>query len=191
MYSPSKQKLVKQNRSRGKIVFFLTIVVLLIVVIAGILEKTGVTDFYQKSQSKTPTEVAPQPTINLEPPTSEESKAGDQQKDQIVQQETKPPTPAMNAKVIIVDASQYDTSVEVRAFASNVIKNGTCTFTFTKSGESSIEKTEPAYADASSSPCIALTVDRSEFPSAGTWQLTVKYTSEGIEGSAESSLQLQ
>ena len=66
MYSPSKQKLVKQNRSRGKIVFFLTIVVLLIVVIAGILEKTGVTDFYQKSQSKTPTEVAPQPTINLE-----------------------------------------------------------------------------------------------------------------------------
>lgn len=194
MYSTSKQKQNKiQKPSIKKILVIGILIAVFFAATAVVLEKSGVTNFYQRTPAPSAAPQDPQPTINLGPPTDEEAAAGDQQKEEIVKDETAPTptTPTTTANVVIVDASQYDTEVEVRAFASNVIKDGTCSFTFKKSGESTIEKSVPAYADASSSPCIALTMARSDFPSGGNWQLTVKYTSEGIEGSAETSLQLQ
>ncbi len=128
------------------------------------------------------------PTINLEPPTEVEQQAGDEQKKEIIERDENISIPN-TAKVVIVDASQYDSKVEVRAFAANVISDGTCVITFTK-GAASIQKEVAAFADASSSPCISLTVPRSEFTSNGEWSVTVVYNSATIRGSSTTTLEI-
>lgn len=203
MYLTSKQKFTQTTKinktnknpkmSPKKALLIGIVLVVLAIATLVLLEKTGVTNFYERSQPSSPTPTEPQPRINLDPPTEEEAAAGDQKKDEIVQQEQEEdgaPDPATKTSVTIVDASQYDTEIEVRAFASS-IKDGTCVITFEQAGQVKIVKSVPAYADASSSPCIALTLPRSEFPTAGKWHVTVEYSSEGLEGSAETSLQLQ
>lgn len=128
-------------------------------------------------------------TIDYGPPSEEEKVAGDKQKDLILEQEKNLLVPD-GANVIIVDSSQYSNEIEVRAFASNIIADGTCKVSFSKDAYL-IEKEVPAYADASSSPCIALSVPRSEFQTSGTWEVTVQYFNSNIKGSASSTIEVE
>lgn len=130
----------------------------------------------------------PERTINYSPPTEDEKAAGDKQKDETIQQENR--SIPNTAQVVIVDAGQYGNIIEVRAFVSNVIANGTCTVTFTKGG-SKVIKTVPARADASSTPCVNVEVPRSEFAQTGTWEVTVLFESEKAKGSSSSKLEIQ
>lgn len=114
--------------------------------------------------------------VNYGPPTKQEQEAGDIKKQQIVDENKEIPD-VNNATLVITDAEQYDNEIEVRAFVSNVIKDGDCNIKFT-SGENEINKQVPAYEDASTTPCIALSIPRNEFPVAGTWQVEVTYTSK-------------
>jgi uncharacterized protein YpmB len=123
--------------------------------------------------------------INFDPPTQEEQAVGDQVKQEIAseeeqQEETEEVLPN-GAEVVLVDASQYSDEIEVRAFVSNIIEDGTCTITFTQ-GTSSFTEEVPAYADASTTTCIALTVPRSDFTSTGIWDVEIVYTSPSIQG---------
>jgi len=156
------------------------------------LEKSGKIDLYHKNA---PQESTPQNSINYSPPTKEESSAGDKQKATIVKNSnadtSTPSSQDKTAEVIIVDASQYSDVVEVRAFVANHIEDGTCTYTFTKDN-SKIVKTEPANADASTTPCITLDIPKSEFKLAGTWNLVVDYisTSAGISGTSSKTVEV-
>ena len=122
--------------------------------------------------------------INLEPPTEEEQKAGNTQKEKIVeeQQVEKENQLPNEVSVVITDASQYNDEVEVRAFVNNIIEDGVCTVTFSL-GQTKIDKEVPAKAQASSTTCLTLTVPRSEFSSTGEWSVLVKYKNQKIMGS--------
>lgn len=169
------------------------LVILLIGLTLFILEKTKVTNFYEKTPVPSNTSTG-QPTINLDPPTEEEAKAGDEIKEDIIkneaEQQQKPTTDKTLAEIVIVDSTQYDNEIEVRAFVSNILKDGTCTFEFTN-GSEKITKTMPATADASSTPCMTLVVPRSEFTKTGTWNLTVSYDSDTASGSSKSSVEVK
>ena len=87
-----------------------------------------------------------------------------------------------------MDANQYGDQVEVRAFA-NSIEDGTCSYTFTM-GDNSFTKSTPAYADASTTPCINLEVSVADFSSSGTWNLFIQYESASFKGIAETSIEV-
>lgn len=155
------------------------------------LEKTGVTNFYTSTPSDSSSSGVEVNKINLDPPTDIEQNAGDVQKEKNVQQQdSEPPTQGTKAaSVIIVDSTQYDSIIEVRAFASNVVKDGTCKITFTND-DTSFSKEVPAKADASTTPCLALNVPRADFKTSGTWQVTVEYITANISGTASSTLEV-
>lgn len=127
-------------------------------------------------------------TVDYAPPSDEEAQTGNKKKTEIVETtETQIPD---TAKIAIVDASQYDDIIEVRAFVSNIVENGTCKFTFIQ-GDHKIIKNTPAIADASTTPCTNLTIPISELPANGTWVLTVTYSNGKITGSASSTIKVK
>lgn len=87
--------------------------------------------------------------------------------------------------VIIVDAGQYERTIEVRAYAADVSESGVCTFTFTQ-GSSSLVRTTTASPSAQTTSCAALDISTPEFPTLGTWNLVVSYSSSTSEGSSNS-----
>lgn len=128
-------------------------------------------------------------TINYDPPTEEEQNSGDTRKEEIVNNDkpTTPPQPsdpAKTATVIITDAGQYDNVIEVRAFIPDHYQDGTCIITFRR-GSQTVSKDTPAFRDATTTICTNPLIERSEFPSAGDWQVTVSYKSAGAAGQSE------
>ncbi|MCA9346755.1 hypothetical protein KC960_04660 [Candidatus Saccharibacteria bacterium] len=177
--------MAKQKKS--KILLITLLVIVALGCILFVLEKTGVTDFYHKNN--TTEQSTPTPTINYEPPTNEEKQQADTQK-QINENTDKNTQLPNTAEVVIVDANQYDQNIEVRAFVSNVIQDGTCEITFIK-GNTEFSKTTSAKADASTTPCLAVTVPRSEFIESGEWTVKVSYENSTITGEAEAKMTLQ
>lgn len=92
-------------------------------------------------------------------------------------------SPPQSTQVVIVDASQYGTTFEVRAYAV-APENGTCTFVF--SGPSTLTKQSTATPGPTTSPCKTVDVPTSEFSSKGAWKLTVTY--ESASGNYKGSL---
>lgn len=193
MYTNSKQtKTQKNNLLRSRTLLVLLSVFLLAGGILFALEKSGVTNFYQRSPSQSAV-TQPENTINYDPPTENEVQAGNEQKQAIIQNEPQQPTePAQEVTVTIVDANQYGDEIEVRAFVPSIVRNGTCSFTFTNPS-GMVEKSGPASADASSTLCISQVIPRSEFSSAGQWDLTVRYLSdnETITGIANTVVEVK
>jgi hypothetical protein len=171
----------KPQQKNGKKVLLLPLLILLLGGIVFGLEKSGVINLYSRDEASNSNTPNPVNTVNYDPPTEEEKNAGDEQKEEIVSEENTQNQKPDSAEVIIVDASQYGDEIEVRAFVANVIESGTCTFWFHKLNIE-ITKTTPAYADASTTPCITLTIPRSEFPEAGDWGLTVSFESASVKG---------
>ncbi len=124
--------------------------------------------------------------INYSPPTEEELLSANEKKKEIVS-ENDNKTADLDAHVTIVDANQYENSIEIRAFASNVVQDGMCVITFTRNS-TVITKQTSAYADASSTPCANIEVPRSEFAENGEWKVSVAYTSSDGKYKGESTI---
>lgn len=162
----------------------LSIALAVTVFIAGtvlVLEKKGVIDLLNNNPSFV---INNGETINYGPPTEDEKRAADEQKDKIVRVDT--PSHDNNqskrsANVIITDAGQYDSTIEVRAFIQNHYQDGTCTITFLKDGNK-VEKSTLAYRDATTTVCTNPLFPREEFKDSGDWHLTVTYASESAYG---------
>ena len=130
--------------------------------------------------------------INFGPPTDNEAAAGDLIKPKLVEEEdaTDENSHTSNAQVVIVDASQYDNTIEVRSFVSNIIENGSCTITITNESGSTITRTVDAAAEASTTLCQGIEIDRSEFTTPGIWNVLVKFTGSSSSGEASTSMVL-
>ena len=183
--------------TKNKKLLIILATLLLIASMLFILEKIKVINLYERTPEPN-NSTSNEPKIDLGPPTEEESKAGDVKKEEIINQEQNNQSSGSNgstgnkseAEVVIVDASQYDSEVEVRAFASNVVQNGTCIFEFTN-GTESFTKSMPASADASTTPCMTLTVPRAQFKQSGSWNLSVIFESSSYKGQATSEVNIQ
>jgi hypothetical protein len=172
------------NKLRINSRVFLIIALLIVLATGGVFA-------YRRFATVTP---AKDPSINYGPPTVEEQRAGDEQKEKIVEEDKKQPSPTpqspTKAEVVIVDASQYGGEIEIRAYVSNIYADGTCTATFTK-GTQKVEKEGDAFKEATNTQCKTITIPRSEFPSAGTWNVTVAFSSASSSGEATGTIQVK
>lgn len=133
------------------------------------------------------TTMRPVNSVDYSGPTQDEQKAGDTQKEENQNREKIDTQPqATTATVVITDASQYDSSIEVRAYIPNIYTSeGTCTATFTKAGAKTVTVSGTPFKDATTTQCGAMDVSRSAFAAAGTWSVTVSYKSSTATGSSE------
>lgn len=159
----------------------------MLILLVGGLAAAWQSGVFRSSESNTSSS-GPEATnvVDYGPPTEEEQKAGDNVKESVTTENTGTNTQPGNksVNVIITDATQYDSIIEVRSFVPNHIEDGVCTITFTKGAET-LQKTANAFADASTSICTNPTIERSEFSSAGTWNLVVAYNSKTATGKSE------
>lgn len=173
-----------RKKTRSKYILLAIAVLVAISIVLFALEAIGVTNFYQKT-SDTNSEVN---KVNYNPPTEDERKTGDKQKEETVQEEANRNSPPeqnkSSANVVISDAAQYENVVEVRSYVSNHYEDGTCTFKLVQGGQV-VEKTTQAYRDVSTTICNNPLFNRSQFPSPGNWQITVTYSSAGAQGISE------
>lgn len=131
--------------------------------------------------------------VNYSPPTEEEQRAGHQaeqsstnqeERHSQVEKETTQTGDKKNVPVIITDAGQYDDVVEVRSFIPGYTEDGTCKIIF-QHGNQSFTKEMPAKKDVSSTICLNPQLNRSNFRSAGEWQVRVIYESVAAAGESE------
>lgn len=187
----------KSNKKKYYLVFLVAILGVFLVLV--VLEVVGATDFYQRTNSTNSLdsqsdnsvdtmEPANSREINYGPPSESDVTNADKNKENITDNETT----IDKAEVVIVDATQYDNEVEVRAFVPNVIEKGECTFTFMKDSLV-VERKTNAFPDASSTPCISLDLTASDFSLKGIWDVAVKYkgTTTGIQGEANTTIEIK
>jgi hypothetical protein len=123
-------------------------------------------------------------SVDYSGPTEEEVASGDKQKAENVERDNQPNTPPHTANVVVVDGSQYNDTVEVRAYISNIYEDGgECTATLTNNGPT-ITETSKAFKDATTTQCGTIDIPRSKFATAGDWQLLVTYSSASVTGTA-------
>lgn len=127
--------------------------------------------------------------VNYGPPTEEEKQAGDRQKELVDKTEAQRNQPQDNSQkknvsVEITDAGQYDDIIEVRSFIPNHFQNGVCIITFAK-GDQKLIKQTPAKTDISTTICLNPNIARSEFSSAGNWQMYIEYNAKNAIGKSE------
>lgn len=160
--------------------------IIIILLIAGLL--------IYRSQTNPAYEVNPATNepgtekLNLDPPTEEDKQRVETHKQELVRQQEEQGQSSPSGRTvtpIITDAGHYDQSIEVRAFVPGIYEaGGTCQIDFAKDNQK-VSKQVAAVQDATTTRCTNLAVPRSEFPSAGSWSVTVKYLSQSSNGSSE------
>jgi hypothetical protein len=164
----------------------------IILVAAVIVVALGGVGFAYKNSKHVDSSVRAPNSVDYSGPTKQEATAGDAQKDANKDREKiDTQTPATSqASVVLVDSTQYDNTVEIRGYVSNVYEDGgTCTATLTN-GTAKVTKTSTAFKDATTTQCGAIDIARSEFSTAGTWNLTLVYSSPTSTGQATSEVKV-
>ncbi len=163
---------------------------LIIITTAFLLIASAVTfaTIKRKTNSKTAT-TRSGGSINYSPPTKEEVKQADENKEQISKQSEEQPkktsTGKQNVTVVITSVNPSDQDVTIISYVQGIFEDdGNCTATLTK-GSSKVAKKGKAFADVSTTVCEPIIIPRSEFSGAGDWQLIVSYESPTAEGASK------
>lgn len=128
--------------------------------------------------------------VNYDPPTQQDKDQTQAHKEELAreyqQQQSEPSAQATSGKQIvnpiITNASQLDQQVTINAYVGGIFENGgTCTATFTKDSLQIVKK-NTAFANATTTDCPPVMMDRSEFSSKGDWQVSVAYDSAKATG---------
>jgi hypothetical protein len=122
--------------------------------------------------------------INFDPPTEEEKKATDENKEKIPDGNPTPSTtPPSNKKQVQVVISYADTS-GIGAYAVGVFEEGgTCTATIKQSGKT-FTKTSTGFGNASYTQCTPMSLDGLGVDTSKQWEVTVSYSSAAAEGTS-------
>lgn len=143
--------------------------------------------FINKNENVSENNIDSTSEIDFGPPTDEEKAAGDKIKEDLVSQENNNVTE--EAQVVIADASQYGSEIEVRAFVSNLVSDGTCVYSFSFESES-FSLSQPAKADASTTTCLTLVVPLERFNNSGKWSVEVTYNGN-VSGSSSTEFDIE
>lgn len=168
-------------------------IIVLLCVTAVIVASAGVLLHARTASHTTPSRTATTGNgshINYDPPTQAEKDAAQTNKAHVVQEQNATASGGSignkQVSVVVANASQEDQQITVNAFTSDVFENGgKCTATFTQ-GNTQFSKTVSANENASTTDCAPIRVNRSEFSAAGSWQVTVGYSSSTASGTSAS-----
>lgn len=180
--------MIKNKNIQKKYVFSLAILLLIVVGLLIFL--------YSNSQSNSSTDQNPpvQQTepINLAPPTEEDVKRVEANKEKNVSRdeaEKNQPNPEPGTKKAvkptITYAGLYGGVVEVGGYVDGVFEDGgTCTATFSQ-GSISFSKTVTSVKNINSLDCPVMSANKNEFDQAGKWSVIVSYSSSSSEGKSD------
>lgn len=165
-------KIKTKSNTGKKIAITSTIIVLVAVAAAS-------TYFYFHHSDQQPVQ---KPHIDLNPPTKEQVKAGEQTKKQSVDSAIKPtnsdssdqPSSGSSLKTEITAASVQGGTLYIRNSINGIYQDGTCTLTLTK-GSSVITQTAGIQPLPQSSTCRGFNVTTSQL-SSGTWTIKITVT---------------
>lgn len=147
----------------------------------------------ESDQTNMPLPVSSEPTdenyINFNPPTEEDKQEAEQNKKELADKSAPAPVPPTNtANLVITYAGQYDETIEIAAYVSNVLEdNGTCKLTLSNDSIE-IYKEVSGFRDARHTVCPAFIIPRSELPNAGRWSAVVSYRSPTVSGESETKV---
>lgn len=160
-----------RKKLKNKKIILLIVILVLAIAVGSFL--------YYKSQRDDSTS----DFINYNPPTKSEREAANSQKENNIEREKVDNAPvSQTAEVMIVDASQYNQTIEVRAYISNIYEDGgTCFVTFTRGGQT-VSRQSKGFKDATTTQCEPFNIPRSEFTATGDWKVTVTYSSSAAKG---------
>lgn len=135
-------------------------------------------------------------SVDLQPPTEEEKEAGRQVKEDVVEKAEGKPTnsdiPSSGSSSTIVAGfsaiNQNDDALQIRTIIQEVLSSGSCIITLKKDNQT-VTKTTSVYPNASISTCQGFDIPTSEL-SPGTWDITIKVTSDNRDGSATTTTQI-
>lgn len=180
-----KMKSLKTNKPNNKLLKRTGIVVFALLV--ALIAVSAFALFNHSPKESDQATTRPTNSVDYSGPTDEEEASGDSQKEANKEREALDALPPANkAEIIVTDASQYNATIEVRAFSSNVYEDtGTCTATFSLAGSPDVTVQQKAFKDATTTQCGALDASRSTFARAGTWKVTVSYSSPTAQGSSQ------
>lgn len=172
---------ISKPKNSKKLYFFLAIILVLLSVFAIFLWYKGT----QKSVSNTSEYTDTYNKVDYSPPTDSDKKYNDQIKEGLPKT---PQQPSANEResvsIVIIDASQYDSNIEIRAFIEKIVESdGECTLRLTGPGTTTT-KIVPAIADATSTRCTNTSIPSTDFDKKGQWKLTVSYNSQKSIGSS-------
>lgn len=135
--------------------------------------------------------------VNLAPPTDEERDAGQQIKEDAVNQnpQGKPTTEENSApnatgtlQVGFSAVNQNEGKLQIRIMIQEVLPSGSCTATFSQDSKI-VTKTAAVYPTASISTCQGFDIATSELGT-GTWKVTVEVTSGSRKGQVTTDRQI-
>lgn len=136
-------------------------------------------------------------SINMDPPTKEQVKAGEDTKQETVESDqgkpgtgddTPTPDPSGALTVGFSAVNQNDGKLQVRIMIDEVLSSGECTLTLTN-GNKTVTKTAAVYPTASITTCQGFDVPVSEL-SNGAWNVTIAVTSGDRNGQSTTSIQV-
>lgn len=138
-----------------------------------------------------PVEPPGKPTspINYGPATQEEKDQAQANKERLAEQnqqtESTATTSGKPVTPVITNASQIQQEITINAYVGGIFENGgTCTFTISQ-GSTKLTKTNEAFANASTTDCPPVRMQRSEFPTGGDWQVILDYSSGTHSGTTQ------
>lgn len=181
-------KIKKQSSQRKKILAIVTGMIVLLLLSSGLY-------LYYSSYNKQSDNPQGYP-INYGPPSEDQKQAGDKIKDNSNSAGTddRQEVPSSNGShnktdvpVTIIDASQYGSNIDVRAYAAGVTEtDGSCTVTLTQ-GSQKVTRTARTAVSASTTQCAEVTIPITELPVRGTWSVVVTYDSSTSTGQSSSA----
>lgn len=173
----------------------------ILAVVAALIVIGGAVAYFiwSKHTSSTATtgKTRPANSIDYGPPSDAQKQAGEAQKNAIINQQNsgnqgqptgEPQQNTSNFTITVTRAGQIDASqpVSVRVLVTGV-STGTCTFTFSQSGQANVVKTGDISYQATTASC-GVDVPPSDFSAAGDWQLAVKATSGSAQATANQTV---
>lgn len=181
---------IKNKNKKMPIIIASSVAVLLVAVGVAYLQKDTITGWFSGANNNktdnTPAKIDTDPEPKNDQTDNSSGSGSDNQSNNGSGQSS-----LKTINVVINDASQYDSAIEVRSYAEGVVETGgSCKITFEKDGQS-ITKTTETLTNPSYTTCATVDVPISEFTSNGTWKVTVEYTSSTSKGSATTSVEVK
>ncbi len=163
----------------------------LVALLAVAILAYGLIHWYHKSHDHGVITTADGHQVALNPPTTQEKKAADSQKDQIVQDEknransSNSNQPKKNVSVVITELS----ASSIKGYVQGVFEEGgTCTATAVQ-GSQVITKTSTGFQNVSYTQCAPISWGSPL--GLGKWTVTLKYQSSTAEGSQSQTLEVK
>lgn len=166
----------------------------IIVIIAGIIILGGAAYglylyMHHSSPQSTSTGSNSKQPGTYTPPTKAQVQAGDNQKQQVLNNDQSTQAKPASVQVAITAADQNGSTLNIRSLIQYVTDTGSCTLTLTNS-QSVVTKTSSIQALANASTCEGFDIPVSQLIT-GTWHIKIDVVSGELTGTATGSVQIK